>query len=60
MASSESLPSDLTAARAMILAERAARLAAEAEAANAKADLLARGTNCARARHLLFARLGRY
>jgi transposase len=38
----ESLPSDLAAAHAMILAERAARLAAEtkvAEAANAQAEL---------------------
>ena len=35
----ESLPSDLAAAHAMLLAERAARLEAEAEAANAKADL---------------------
>jgi len=36
---SESLPADLAAAHAMILAERQARLAAEAEAANAQADL---------------------
>jgi transposase len=36
---SESLPSDLAAAHAMILAERQARLAAEAEAASAQADL---------------------
>src|SRR3546814_14143891 len=36
---SESLPTDLAAAHAMILAERQARLAAEAEAANAQADL---------------------
>ncbi|PWB60060.1 MAG: IS66 family transposase [Bradyrhizobiaceae bacterium] len=35
----ESLPSDLSAAHAMILAERAARLEAEAAAANAQADL---------------------
>lgn len=31
------LPADLAAAHAMILAERAARMAAEADAANAKA-----------------------
>jgi transposase len=37
--SSESLPSDLSAAHAMILAERAARLEAEAVAASAQADL---------------------
>jgi len=36
---SESLPTDLAAAHAMIVAERQARLAAEAEAANAQADL---------------------
>jgi hypothetical protein len=36
---SESLPSDLAAAYAMILAERQARLAAEAEAASTQADL---------------------
>src|SRR3546814_9419325 len=36
---SESLPADLAAAHAMIVAERQARLAAEAEAANAQADL---------------------
>jgi transposase len=36
---SESLPSHLAAAHAMILAERQARLAAEAEAASAQADL---------------------
>ena len=36
---SESLPSDLAAAHAMIVAERAARLQAEALAANAQADL---------------------
>lgn len=36
---SESLPADLAAAHAMILAERTARLAAEAEAASAQADL---------------------
>jgi transposase len=35
----ESLPSDLAAAHAMIRAERAARIAAEAEATGAKADL---------------------
>ena len=35
----ESLPADLAAAHAMILAERQARLAAEAEAASAQADL---------------------
>lgn len=35
----ESLPSDLSAAHAMILAERAARLEAEAAAVNAQADL---------------------
>jgi transposase len=35
---SESLPTDLAAAHAMILAERAARLEAEAVAASAKAD----------------------
>jgi transposase len=35
----ESLPADLAAAHAMILAERAARMAAEAEATHAKADL---------------------
>ena len=35
----ESLPSDLAAAHAMILAERRARLAAEAMAAGAQADL---------------------
>ena len=37
--SSESLPADLAAAHAMILAERQARLAAEAEAASTQADL---------------------
>jgi transposase len=37
--SSESLPPDLSAAHAMILAERAARLEAEAVAASAQADL---------------------
>src|SRR5215470_2727111 len=36
---SESLPTNLAAAHAMILAERQARLAAEAEAASAQADL---------------------
>ena len=36
---SESLPSDLAAAHAMILAERNARIVAEAEAASAQADL---------------------
>jgi hypothetical protein len=36
---SESLPADLAAAHAMILAERQARLAAEAEAASTQADL---------------------
>ena len=35
----ESLPADLATAHAMILAERAARMAAEAEATHAKADL---------------------
>jgi len=35
----ESLPADLAAAHAMILVERAARMAAEAEATHAKADL---------------------
>ena len=35
---SESLPSDLAAAHAMILAERAARVEAEAVAASAKAE----------------------
>src|SRR5438309_11436820 len=35
---SESLPSDLAAAHAMILAERAARLEAEAKLANARAE----------------------
>ena len=35
----ESLPSDLAAAHAMILAERGARIAAEAEATGVKADL---------------------
>lgn len=35
---SESLPTDLAAAHAMILAERAARLQAEAVAASAKAE----------------------
>jgi transposase len=35
----ESLPADLAAAHAMILAERAARMAAEADATHAKADL---------------------
>jgi transposase len=35
----ESLPADLASAHAMILAERAARMAAEAEATHAKADL---------------------
>src|SRR5437899_9950082 len=35
---SESLPSDLVAAHAMILAERAARLEAEAKLANARAE----------------------
>jgi transposase len=35
---SESLPTDLAAAHAMIIAERAARLRAEAVAASAKAD----------------------
>jgi transposase len=34
----ESLPSDLVAAHAMILAERAARLEAEAKLANARAE----------------------
>lgn len=38
MTASESLPTDLAAAHAMILAERAARLQAEAVAASAKAD----------------------
>jgi transposase len=37
--SSESLPSDLAAAHAMILAERVARIEAEAKAANVQADL---------------------
>ena len=37
--SSESLPTDLAAAHAMILAERSARLEAEAVAANAKAEV---------------------
>jgi hypothetical protein len=36
---SESLPTDLAAAHAMILAERTARIVAEAEAASAQADL---------------------
>ena len=36
---SDSLPSDLAAAHAMILAERAARLQSEARAAHAEADL---------------------
>jgi transposase len=35
---SESLPSDLVAAHAMILAERTARLEAEAKLANARAE----------------------
>src|SRR5579864_6182504 len=35
---SESLPSDLSAAHAMIIAERAARLEAEAKLANARAE----------------------
>jgi transposase len=35
----ESLPSDLAAAHAMILAERAARLESEARAARVEADL---------------------
>ncbi|MDA9439968.1 hypothetical protein XH98_12665, partial [Bradyrhizobium sp. CCBAU 51745] len=38
MTTSESLPTDLAAAHAMILAERAARLEAEAVAASAKAE----------------------
>jgi transposase len=37
--SPESLPPDLAAAHAMILAERSARLEAEAVAANAKAEI---------------------
>ena len=39
MSSPESLPTDLAAAHAMILAERSARLEAEAVAANAKAEV---------------------
>jgi len=39
---SESLPTDLAAAHAMILAERTARIVAEAEAASAQADLSSR------------------
>jgi hypothetical protein len=35
---SESMPSDLVAAHAMILAERTARLEAEAKLANARAE----------------------
>lgn len=39
MTASESLPTDLAAAHAMIIAERAARLEAEAVAASAKAEV---------------------